>query len=253
MTPGAISQSFATGAVTGSGDVGGLVGSNNGSIGQSYATGAVTSTGANTGGLVGYNVAGDSSISQSYATGSVQGGDATGGLIGYAPYGTISQDYATGSVSGDHYVGGLIGFTAGVISQTYASGYVSGSGNVGALIGYNNGASISSSYWDTATSGVSVGFGAGNESDATGLTSAQFTNPASFAGFTFTSTPGQSAWVIVDSDGTLNGTNGATRPMLASEYSATISSAHQLQLMAMDLTAAYTLNSDIDLSVVGKR
>src|SRR6185369_6440756 len=56
-------------------------------------------------------------------------------------------------------------------------------------------------------------------------------------------------WVIVDADGSLNnasGAAGATTPMLSSEYSTTIINAHQLQLMAMKLSASYTLANNID-------
>ena len=41
--------------------------------------------------------------------------------------------------------------------------------------------------------------------------------------------------------------DGETRPFLQSEYSTTITNAHQLQLMTMDLSANYTLANDIDL------
>ena len=57
-------------------------------------------------------------------------------------------------------------------------------------------------------------------------------------------------WVIVDADGSLNnagGAAGATRPMLLSEWSTTITNPHQLQLMALDLNANYTLANNINL------
>jgi hypothetical protein len=74
---------------------------------------------------------------------------------------------------------------------------------------------------------------------------------ANFADFNFTATPGATGnnWVIVNADGSLNSTGtsgGGTRPMLASEYSTSISNAHQLQLMAMALGASYTLGSNIN-------
>ncbi len=58
------------------------------------------------GGLVGGNDGG--TISNAYATGSVSGAGAVGGLVGGNDGGTISNAYATGSVSGSYSVGGLV-------------------------------------------------------------------------------------------------------------------------------------------------
>ena len=67
-------------------DVGGFVGYNpSSSIDNSYATGSVSGS-SDVGGLVGDNV-NSSSIANSYATGSVSGSSNVGGLIGY-DYGT---------------------------------------------------------------------------------------------------------------------------------------------------------------------
>ena len=78
---------------------------------------------------------------------------------------------------------------------------------------------------------------------------------ASFSGFSFSTTPGGTdTWVIVDIDGTLtnaNGAAGATFPMLTSEYSTTINNAHQLQLMAMNPAASYTLGQNINAAGTG--
>ncbi len=84
---------------------------------------------------------------------------------------------------------------------------------------------------------------------ATGLTTAQFGNTSNFTNWTFGTTPGASGWVIVDTNGSLNNPNGtgATRPMLLSEYSTTITNAHQLELANLDLGAHYRLASNIDL------
>jgi hypothetical protein len=82
---GPVTDSYANVTVTGANQVGGLVGVNNAgsSISNSYASGAVTGTGSNVGGLAGYNYAG-SSISNSYSSGAVTGtGDSVGGLVGY--------------------------------------------------------------------------------------------------------------------------------------------------------------------------
>ncbi|MDK2051933.1 GLUG motif-containing protein, partial [Aliarcobacter butzleri] len=97
-------------------DIGGLVGYNYyGTISNSYATGNVSGQ-FYTGGLVGENDNG--TISDSYATGTVIGGDNLGGLVGYN-IGTISNSYASGTVIGNLNVGGLIGSSYGTISNSF--------------------------------------------------------------------------------------------------------------------------------------
>ena len=79
----------------------------------------------------------------------------------------LSDSYSTGSATGTgDNVGGLVGnFLTGTISTSYSAGAVSGGGsNVGGLVGKegDSGVTISASYWDTDTSGVStVGAGTG--------------------------------------------------------------------------------------------
>src|SRR6185503_13978759 len=67
---GAVSNSYATAAVTGNVYVGGLVGENYyGLVAESYATGTVTASGNEVGGLVGTSIG--STIRNSYSTGAV--------------------------------------------------------------------------------------------------------------------------------------------------------------------------------------
>jgi len=287
VNSGTINNSYTSGNVsntTGS-DIGGLVGLNNGTINNSHATGNVSNTAnrrwSNVGGLVGYGHS-TNTVSNSYATGAVTGtGWSVGGLIGLMGLssGTLSNAYATGNVSGTEYVGGLVGrLYAGAISNAYATGHVSGTVldvgglvgygragttisnsystgavigglNVGGLIGSSQG-SITSSYWNTQTSGTSTSAG------GSGRTTEQMQAATSFTGFNFTTTPGATGnnWVMVDTDGTLNNAGGATGaifPVLASEYSTTINNAHQLQLMAMNLGASYTLGSNVNAAATG--
>jgi filamentous hemagglutinin family protein len=270
---GTVTQSYATGAVSGGQNsiAGGLIGYNwlAGKITQSYATGTVIG-GVAVGGLAGLN---DGSITQSYAAGTVSWAGTTGtafgigGLVG-GNDGTIAQTYATGTVSGVATsgtatgTGGLVGsnFGGGTITQSYATGAVTGSTNVGGLVGSNTATitySINSSYWDTTTdSHVSQGVGNGNASGVTGLTTAQFGTTLNFSGWNFGTTPGGpsyspgcACWAIVDNDGSVNNASGAgaTRPMLLSEWSTTVTNPHQLQLMALSLTANYTLANNINL------
>ncbi|MDD2775950.1 MAG: GLUG motif-containing protein [Gallionella sp.] len=169
---GTVSNSYAMGNVNGN-FVGGLVGRNYGTISNSYATGNVSGT--RSGGLVGQSFG---SVSNSYATGSVSGTLFVGGLLAYNG-GTISNSYATGSVSGTSNVGGLVGrnYGTGTVSNSYATGSVSGSTYVGGLVG-NNLSTVSNSFWDTATSGQTIGIGGlgALQTGATGLTSTPTTN-----------------------------------------------------------------------------
>ena len=151
---GEITNSYATGVVSGVGDnFGGLAGVNSGVVAASYATGSVNGKGfaifGNVGGLVGTNEI-EGNITNSYATGGVTGqGDNFGGLAGVNS-GVVVASYATGSVSANGFanVGGLVGVneTEGKIITSYATGGVSGQGdNFGGLAGVNSGV-IAASY-----------------------------------------------------------------------------------------------------------
>ena len=94
--------------------IGGLVGYLTGTVSHSTATGAVTGLGF-VGGLVG-NINGGGLVTNSVASGVVTGSDPVnsdkiGGLVGHASVGTInsSQTLATSRVSGGSNIGGIIG------------------------------------------------------------------------------------------------------------------------------------------------
>jgi hypothetical protein len=133
-----IISSFATGNVTGTGYVGGLIGHTEGTILNSHATGNVTGSASNTGGLVGgagYGVG----ILSSFATGNVNGSIVVGGLIGSSDTIVLINSYATGNVTDlGGFGGGLIGYSTGdIITDTYAHGTVTGAAyEDGGLIGY---------------------------------------------------------------------------------------------------------------------
>ena len=141
--------------VTGTDNVGGLVGSNGGAVSGCFATGKVSGD-DDVGGLVGVNVD-DGSVSASYSTVQVTGDDRIGGLAG-SNSGEVTAAYATGRVVGDSETGGLIGQNTGELNVSYATGSVSGRSTVGGLVGRNSGAgTISHSYWDSETSGRTTG------------------------------------------------------------------------------------------------
>ena len=184
-----ITRSYATGKVTGVGtsnkQIGGLVGSNYAAITESYAAGDVKGA-EDVGGLIGGNS--EAVISRSFATGSVTGVDNDyydnidiGGLVGYNHGGAIVDSYATGAVSGTEKVGGLVGWNDGggvgvvsSITNSYSRGLVTGTTAVGGLVGDNTQGMIYDSFWDTQTSGQSVGVGvAGSVDNVTGKTTAE--------------------------------------------------------------------------------
>jgi filamentous hemagglutinin family protein len=169
---GSISNSYASGAVSASSYVGGLVGIGDGVIANSYATGSVTAAGSSgqamAGGLVGNagkfsplfsNIIG--SIANSYATGNVtaNGLTAVGGLVGKTSYGeTIVQSHATGTVAGGNATGGLVGLNSGgPISNSYATGSVTSAASstgTGGLVGSSYG-NVTNSYATGSVSGTS--------------------------------------------------------------------------------------------------
>jgi hypothetical protein len=259
---GTISRSWASGTVsaTDTADVGGLAGLNEGNVSQSFATGNVTG-GFYVGGLIGFNED-VGTISQSYSTGSANAaaGSDVGGLVGVqSSGGSIAQSYATGAVNGGEAsdVGGLVGSNDGSIDESYELGSAVGGmdAHSGGLVGDNEGSAggTTSVYFNSKAN--THGVGIGNKIAAGGgLSRAQMQTASNFAGWTFGSLGSGANWVIVDLDGDLNNANtsnlsvpaGGTTPMLLSEYSTTITNAHQLQLMELDLGATYTLANDID-------
>jgi hypothetical protein len=97
--------------ITGRNYVGSLVGVNSGTLISCYATGSVSGTDL-VGGLVGMNYGG--TLTACYATGSVIGTNYyVGGLVGWNDSGTLTACYATGSVTGTGAVGGLVGWNEG--------------------------------------------------------------------------------------------------------------------------------------------
>jgi len=166
--------------VTGSAQVGVLVGHNEGLVNNSYSSGSVTGE-ERVGGLVGWNQA---TLSNSYSSCSVTGEERVGGLVGDNWYerGILSNSYSTGSVTGDSQVGGLVGVNFyGNVTHSYSTGSVTGDSQVGGLVGYNK-AIVSNSFWDIQTSGQATSDG------GIGKTTVEMQNIATFSG---------AAWNIV--------------------------------------------------------
>ncbi len=177
-----VSNVYSTAAVTGTSNVGGLIGYNFSTLTNTFASGSVSGTSA-VGGLVGYNAG---TIANAYAKGMVTGPNYTGGLAGRNT-GSITNAYAEGSVSGTSRIGGLIGESTGTVSNTYSRGAVTGTTNVGGLIGIRPSGTVSNSYWNTTTSGRATSPGGG-----TGRTTTQMqditTYSTIFSGWDFVNT-----------------------------------------------------------------
>jgi hypothetical protein len=175
--------------VKGSTYVGGLIGNNTGKVRFCYATGSTQGSSC-VGGLLGTHDRTGVAIA-CYSTGSVQGMSDVGGLIG-SNNGPVNDCYAGGTVVGTTHVGGLMGGTGGDVTHCYSFGAVTGNSGVGGLIGYNaTGKPVCApdSFWDVQTTGLSQSAG------GSGLTTAQMRKAAAFtdAGWDFVNT-----WTICE-------------------------------------------------------
>ena len=174
---------YATGTVSGSSSVGGLVGSLKDSVlEKSYSTATVNASMVVAGGLVGSVV--NSTLQTVYATGDVNCAASgvvgiftgTGGLVGTMQSGgTIKNAFATGSVTtkSGGFNGGLIGLMTDSSSYTidtvYATGNVTGSGGVnGGLIGTISASSVTITNAIYNKNSVSNGVGNGSPDGITG-------------------------------------------------------------------------------------
>ena len=85
-----------------------MVGENNGTITNSSATGTVTGQ-ENVGGLVGKN---NGTITNSYASGTAEGNSYVGGLVGGNNFGIITNSFATSDATAiNNNAGGLAGYS----------------------------------------------------------------------------------------------------------------------------------------------
>ena len=158
---------------------GALVGTNRGTIRACYATGRVE--GLTAGGLVANN---QGTIRASYAAVRVRSGNyGAGGLTTSNSSGTIRDSYATGTVVSDgSSSSGLAIVNTDKIRDSYATGLVWGGDDPlppsGGLVGANySSGTITTSYWDTDTSGQTTSAGG-----ATGQTTTALQTPTSATG-----------------------------------------------------------------------
>jgi hypothetical protein len=121
----------------------------------------ITSSRNVTGGLVGY--ADESTIiSNSYSTGNIKSSlDNVGGLIGQLRGSTVTDSYSTCNVNGRNEVGSLIGYIYyySTVVNSYSTGVVNGSGRVGGFTAVLRNSTITNSFWDIETSGITQSAG----------------------------------------------------------------------------------------------
>ena len=179
--------------VTASYYVGSLVGIlRGGTITNCYSTGSISGTNSigNVGGLVGRMTSG--TIIGSYTNVNLDGVNRVGGLVGEMFGGKIENSYSVVDLlhvggflsSRTSPYGGLIGsVTMGEIVNCYSTVIsirnIMGDGITGGLIGASELATVTNSYWDTETSGLTTS--AGGE----GRTTAQMNRQATFIGWDF--------------------------------------------------------------------
>lgn len=131
-----------SGTVTGTKNVGGLVGLNGGETDQhtlfsiasaiDKSTANVEVNGAEmTGGLVGKN---GGTITKSSSGGTVKGTTTTGGLVGDSS-GDIYDSHTSCTVAGSSYTGGFVGYSDGTVKNCYSIGGVSGTDYTGGFAG----------------------------------------------------------------------------------------------------------------------
>lgn len=170
-----VSNSDATGTVTGLSNIGGFSGYVvNSQITDSFATGEVNASSSTSGGFAGFTGC-ESVFTRVYATGNVNGNGYTGGFSGddgcEGPGSTFNQVYATGNVvSNNDYTGGFLGRSLGsIFNNVYSRGNVSGTNYVGGFIGYTNYSSVTNVYSTGSVNGSGEsyigGFIGQNESD----------------------------------------------------------------------------------------
>jgi len=166
---GIITNCYAKGVVvSGSNNIGGLIGLNTGRVTLCWSSGSVSGD-SYIGGLTG--LTDDGTVKQCYSRANVIGYWNVGGLVGKTTNeaSEVMNSYASGAVEGDRYVGGLVGqVEQGRVYKGYSSGSVVGRQDTGGLTGYIRAlGNVSRSFWDTEASGQETSAG------GTGKTTAQ--------------------------------------------------------------------------------
>jgi subtilisin family serine protease len=139
--------------------------------------------GANfTGAFMGYAFD-DSIIVSSFSTGDITGEEDVGGLIGSMQNSIIQNSYSEANVNATKFGAGIVGYMYDgntVVDRSYSLGLVTGTTSMGAFVaGRDNLTRVSNCYYDLERSGEQQSAG------ATGLTTAEMQDKASFNQWSF--------------------------------------------------------------------
>jgi outer membrane protein OmpA-like peptidoglycan-associated protein len=208
--------------VSGRDKVGGLIGEAVSThIERSSSTASVTGT-EQVGGLVGYL---NGPLSASFSSGTVNGDRSVGGLVGFVlqNFGTIANSYSTATATtptslGFYTVGGLVGFLSdpAPVTNSWSKGAVVGDDPGGLIAFADNPTTANSSFWDTQVSGQ-----AGSPGGGTAKTTAEMKLLSTFETATWKIVSG---WQAYDAStkvwGICSGVNSGY-PFLLWEYTTT--------------------------------
>ncbi len=199
-------------AVSGFERIGGLVGENYAGIIENCSSVSTVNGAAKAGGLVGLN---EFLMEQGWflpgyitgccAEGKIEGLFFVGGLVG-ENLARVTNSYAATDVIGSERIGGLVGHNylwtgalvvPPIVSHCYSVGRVVGDYNVGGLVGDNEGGTVTNSFWDIETSGLS------NSDGGMGRTTSQMQMQSTFtnAGWDFigeTANGTEDSWWILE-------------------------------------------------------
>ncbi|MCB0342581.1 MAG: hypothetical protein H6626_04385 [Pseudobdellovibrionaceae bacterium] len=185
-----IANSHATGDVTSSGaNVGGLLGYGQRpwvgtTVYASWATGNVSGT-VQVGGLVGYA---DGYIRYSYSTGDVEGDEYVGGVIGHSSLDGLIYVYALGTVTNHvNRAGGIAGYVANAtIRDSFFAGQTNftGAEQGGIAGGHFSSGVIERTFWDKELSGITnmCGFATASCINTFGKTTSEMKTSTTFSG-----------------------------------------------------------------------
>ena len=132
------------------------------------------------GGICGY-LGASSIIRKSHSDADITSDLHAGGLAGGSDTSArFENSYFNGTVNGTNVAGGIVGEFIGTMLNCYNSGAVTGSADLGGLIGYKVSGTVTSSYYDSETTGMS------DTGKGTPKTTAEMKQQATFVGWDFT-------------------------------------------------------------------
>ncbi len=149
-------------SIYGASYVGSFIGYGEGSSGidNSYVTGNVNGT-TQVGGLVGRHWSGALVINNTYFSGSIISSGDSGGLMGYGTSDTIVNSYTIANVTGTSNVGGMVAYASfSRIDNSYAVGNVSGGSSLGGITSYVE--AMDNVYWNNHSGNPNDCYDGGN-------------------------------------------------------------------------------------------